>query len=238
MSTQPFAVFDIDGTLIRWQLYHSIVEELAKQGHIDQQEYQRIKTSRMTWKNRQHENTFSEYQSTLVEVFHDSLKQLPTDKFDIAIQNVFETYKDQVYTYTRDLIQDLKNQGYLLFAISGSHHEIVQLLAKYYGFDEAVGNSYDRKDGVFTGAHQFVVERKPELLHELIDKHQTTLENSIAVGDSGSDINMLELVQKPIAFNPDITLFKYAKTSGWSIVLERKNVIYKLERGDDRYILA
>ena len=32
---RPFAVFDIDGTLIRWQLYHSIADTLARLGHIE-----------------------------------------------------------------------------------------------------------------------------------------------------------------------------------------------------------
>ena len=26
---RPFAVFDIDGTIIRWQLYHALADELA-----------------------------------------------------------------------------------------------------------------------------------------------------------------------------------------------------------------
>ncbi len=29
--SQPFAVFDIDGTIIRWQLYHALADELAKE---------------------------------------------------------------------------------------------------------------------------------------------------------------------------------------------------------------
>ena len=39
-----FAVFDIDGTLIRWQLYHAIADELAKSGHIDAETYTVEKT--------------------------------------------------------------------------------------------------------------------------------------------------------------------------------------------------
>jgi phosphoserine phosphatase len=39
---------------------------------------------------------------------------------------------------------------------------------------------------------------------------------------------MLELVQRPIAFNPERELAKIAMKRGWPIVVERKNVVYKL----------
>jgi phosphoserine phosphatase len=39
---------------------------------------------------------------------------------------------------------------------------------------------------------------------------------------------MLELVERPIAFNPNKKLCAHAKKKGWEIVVERKDVIYKL----------
>jgi len=35
------------------------------------------------------------------------------------------------------------------------------------------------------------------------------------------------MVDKPIAFNPNSKLYRYAKRAGWKIVVERKDVIYK-----------
>ncbi|MBX4191162.1 hypothetical protein KW794_03685, partial [Candidatus Saccharibacteria bacterium] len=49
---RPFAVFDIDGTLIRWQLYHSTADTLARLGHIEPKLHQTIKDARMVWKRR------------------------------------------------------------------------------------------------------------------------------------------------------------------------------------------
>lgn len=235
---KKFAVFDIDGTLIRWQLYHGLVDQLAKEGHVSQDQHATIKNARMAWKNRHHDHTFSDYQSTLVKVFHDILHSLPADAFDRAIDTVFDTYKDQVYTYTRDLLKTLKQQGYTLFAISGSHHEIIKKLADYYGFDDAVGNEYQRDNNSFTGMHQYTVDNKPEILKKLVERHDVSWAESIAVGDSGSDASILELVERPIAFNPDQKLFAIAREHGWTIVIERKNVIYNLEQSDGRYLLV
>jgi phosphoserine phosphatase len=49
---------------------------------------------------------------------------------------------------------------------------------------------------------------------------------------------MLEMVENPIAFNPDESLLKIAEKAGWLIIIERKNIAYKLEKGQHGYTLA
>ena len=237
-SGRPFAVFDIDGTLIRWQLYHAIADGLAKRGQIDERSYQAIKDARMVWKRRAHSESFRAYQSRLVEIYEDMLRQLSTDDFARAVNGVFKEYKDQVYTYTRDLIQRLKKDGYWLFAISGSQIEIVAKIAKYYGFDEFVGTTYVQKAGKFTGEAIFAFDKKDKLLKDMVKKYGASWKGSVAVGDTVTDIAMLELVEKPIAFNPESRLFEHARKAGWKIVIERKNMVYELEREDGKYLLA
>ncbi len=235
---QKFAVFDIDGTVIRWQLYHAIVDELGKHGHLAPGQHERIRQARHTWKSRSHSSSFNEYEEAVIEIYHQALIDLDVYDYAKAIDTVFGTYKDQVYTYTRDLVRDLKIQGYLLFVISGSQHEIIQKLGDYYGFDDVIGTRYEQVDGHFTGHRDVVYGHKAELLQGLIEKHHLTLPGSIAVGDTASDIAMLELVEQPIAFNPSQELLVHAQTKGWPIVIERKNVIYKLEKSDGSYLLV
>jgi phosphoserine phosphatase len=63
----------------------------------------------------------------------------------------------------------------------------------------------------------------------VFDKHpELTREGSIAVGDTDGDIPLLESVERAICFNPNQTLYTQAKRRGWEIVVERKDVIYKL----------
>lgn len=235
---RPFAVFDIDGTLIRWQLYHAIVNELAKQGHLESKAFEKIHKSRMQWKSRSHSESFKEYEHALVGAYHAALTKLKVDDYLAAVDSVFEEYKDQVYTYTRDLLRALKADGYILFSISGSQQEVIQKLAEYYGFDEAVGNTYERKDGYFTGEHAHVVENKSKILAELVHRHKCSYEGSVGVGDSEGDIELLSSVETPLAFNPSRQLFDHAQSNGWKIVIERKNVAYELEPKNGSYILA
>ncbi len=235
---QPFAVFDIDGTLIRWQLYHAIADALVRLGFMSREEFEAVRQARMDWKKRIHQESFKNYEQRLVQAYEQVLTTLSTDQFEEATQAVFEEYKDQAYTYTRDLITDLKQRGYLLFAISNSQTEIVSKITEHYGFDDCVGSEYERKDGHFTGNVTVHLKDKDMVLKNLVKKHSASWKDSLAIGDSASDIPMLKIVDKPIAFNPEKKLFDDAKKNDWLIVVERKNVIYKLEPKNGTFTLA
>jgi HAD superfamily hydrolase (TIGR01490 family) len=233
-----FAVFDIDGTLIRWQLYHATVDQLAKNGLISSKLKNEISNLRLKWKKREHEISFKEYERGLVKIFDSIVTNINPDIFDKTVIEVVDRYKDQVYTYTRDFIKKLKEDGYFLLAISGSQKELVKLIAEYYGFDDWAGSTYERQDNVFTGKKNVISKDKASVLNGFIKKHNLSFNDSYGFGDTESDTAFLEMVDRPIAFNPEINLYKYAKQNGWKIVIERKNVIYKLEPQNGRYILA
>lgn len=226
--SKPFAVFDIDGTLIRWQLYHAIVHKLGKAGQLLAGDFEAINTARMEWKNRRDSDGFHAYEELLVEKFKAALPQIDPAVYDSIVREVFGEYKDQIFTYTRDLVAELKGKGYLLFAISGSPQEVIELLAKHHGFDDATGGSFERKNDHFTGAYTTPIFDKKAALDALVKKHGATYDESYGVGDSASDAAMLEVVTHPIAFSPDQNLYRIAKEHGWPIVVERKNVIYEL----------
>jgi HAD superfamily hydrolase (TIGR01490 family) len=235
--TKKFAVFDIDGTLVRWQLYHAITHELGKLGYLPEGSLEQLHEMRMEWKNRNNQDAYHRYETAMVDVFQDALPNIPVDSYHSAVDAVFATYKDQVYTYTRDLIGQLKSDGYRLFAISGSPQEILEKIGEHYGFDDVVGPRYEQKDNAFTGQIALTHTRKGEILQELIGQHGLSWQGSIAVGDSPSDIAMLELVEKPIAFNPTKDLYELAIQKKWPIVVERKNVVYQLTAEDGIYRL-
>lgn len=234
-TQRPFAVFDIDGTLIRWQLYHAIVETVAKSSPKTRET---IKQLRKPWKNRSSQDAFKVYEQELIKIFWSLTKELSSDEFARAVDKVFDEYKDQVYTYTRDLIKELKRKDYLLFAISGSHTEIVERVAEYYGFDDFIGTAFEQKEGRFTGKLRPGAHNKHLSLKKLMERHTAGFKDSLGVGDSKNDAAFLEMVEQPIAFNPDRELFDIARKKSWKIVIERKNVVFELESKHGEYILA
>jgi len=236
---RPFAVFDIDGTLIRWQLYHALADELARQGQLDADQFERVRETRMSWKTRSSSDAFNTYEQTLVELVDEGISGITVSDLQAACRKVINEYKDQVYTYTRDLIEDLKSKNCLIFAISASQLEIIQMLAEYYELDDYGGSIYAvDNSGHFTGEKTVLRSaEKPKYLEKLVERNNASWQGSIAVGDSESDIPMLEKVEQPIAFNPTAKLFEHAKKNNWQIVVERKNMIYHLESDNGSYKL-
>jgi HAD superfamily hydrolase (TIGR01490 family) len=232
---RPFAVFDLDGTLVRWQLYHSVFDHLAHLQLIDSALYGEVKAARLSWKKRR--SDFRAYEMVLIKAYESVLLTLTPQQMSQAVEAAFEEHKEQVYTYTKGLIADLKARDYVLLAISGSHHEIVERIAQHYGFDDWAGTIYHTKAGVYTGTYTFPAHQKDQALQSFTQKHNLSLQGSIAVGDSEGDIPMLEMVESPIAFNPSKLLYDHARKNGWQIVLERKNVVYKLTPQNHTYQL-
>ncbi|MEK7603403.1 MAG: HAD family phosphatase [Patescibacteria group bacterium] len=236
--SSKFAVFDIDGTLIRWQLYHAVVDRMAKLGHLGLDAHEKLHIERMKWKRRESPGAFLEYEQFLVKLYESVLDKLDPRVFDRIAREIAYEYKDQVYTYTKNLLNKLKQKGYFCLAISGSHHELVGLVAKDHGFDDWIGSIYHRAAGKFTGNKQVSSHDKASTLKSLIKKHQLNLKNSYAVGDTASDVGMLAMVENPIAFNPNSELLDHAKNNGWPLVIERKNVVYELKYLGGKYQLA
>ena len=233
-----FAVFDIDGTLIRWQLFHTVVNRLAKAGCLGSEASKIIKQDMMTWKTRQNNDAFHDYEHQLVKIYHQQLTNIKLTIFDKIIDEVFEEYKDQTYIYTKNLAKALKDEGYKLFIVSGSQVELVIKIARYYGFDDYVGMEYQRGEKNFTGKIITNSIDKELALKNLITKHNVITKGSLAIGDTKSDIPMLRLVDQPIAFNPNQILYDEAIKNSWQIVVERKNVTYQLRQINGQYVLG
>lgn len=237
--SSKFAVFDIDGTVMRRQLYHKLVDKLAKQGALGAEAPQMLEEAEKSWKRRKlSEVSFQEYDDILVNVYENALQNISLEVFDSLAVKVIEEYRDHSYIYTTDLLRRLKSDGYKLFIISGSHTELIEQIGKYYDFDDWMGTSYERSDKGFTGNVAISTLDKSKCLRQLIERNNVSLASSVGIGDTSSDIPMLEMVENPIAFNPDQKLFKTARDRAWKIVIERKNVVYELESKDGRYELT
>ncbi|MDR0591573.1 MAG: HAD family phosphatase [Candidatus Nomurabacteria bacterium] len=230
--SQKFAVFDVDGTLIRWQLYHAVVNRLARKGELGDSAYKKLKAARNRWKKREQVESFRDYEVELVHLWLDSMAQVSYTAYLEAVEETISEYVDQAYSYTRSLIKQLKADGYFLLTISASPEELVAKTAEHYGFDDYVAAQFERDGDKFTGQVVTPFYNKAERLQEMVKKHGLSWKESVAVGDTASDIQLLELVEKPIAFNPNGALAAKAIKRNWPVIVERKNVVYELKPGE------
>lgn len=223
------AVFDLDGTFFRWQLFYELQLELVDEGFFTPEQSKNIRDSFYNWQSRT--GSFRDFEHIAVTAMDERMPLMTVDYLEEAAKRVIARSSHKVYQYTRELAASLKKDDYHLLAISGSQQEIAEPFSKLYGFDECIGCLYERKDGKYTG----VILRRPygqkaRILQEYVDAHGLSLENSVGIGDSKGDIDMLELVDRPIAFNPSEELLELALAKGWEVVIERKNIAYHLEK--------
>jgi len=235
---RKFAVFDIDGTIIRTALFLQIVDELIARGHLDTRLGAHLNEKLEAYQSRAHQTAFQEYNESAVRVLFDNLQYLKEVDYRAAADTVVAQSHRRVYVYTRELIKQLKEGGYFLIALSGSEQYTIERFTQHYGFDLVIGDHYLTRNGHFTGEINSVFHDKGAALKRIVEEHGLDWKQSLGIGDSYGDTKMLDLVARPIAFNPEAELFEHASSKGWEIVIERKNVIYRLEPQGGTYVLA
>lgn len=228
-AKRPVAVFDIDGTIFRSSLVVELVERLIAREVFPEEARKSYAPALEDWKRRQ--GDYSKYVKKVVEAFAKYAKGVPYgDAADIAGE-IIEEKKDHVYRYTRDLAKELKRRGFFLLAVSHSPKFIVDGFGYELGFDKTYGTFYETgASNRFTGAieDEDVIMNKAAVLTRAVKKGGLTLDGSVGVGDTESDIPMLEMVERAIAFNPNKKLYEHAKRRLWEVIVERKDVIYEL----------
>lgn len=232
------AFFDIDGTIFRNSLMIQHFQKLVNFEVIDPAIwYTKIKKVYMEWESRF--GDFDQYLETTAAVYIEELKGISKDYIEFIAAHVIEANGDMVYKFSRDQIEWHKNQGHKIFFISGSPDFLVSKMAEKYGVDEYRGTLYyTDEENKFTGQikKMWNSANKKIVLDELIEKYQVDLENSYAYGDTTGDLSMLKMVGNPVAINPNKELLKVIKEDEKlgekaSIIVERKDVIYKLDSG-------
>jgi HAD superfamily hydrolase (TIGR01490 family) len=227
---RPVAFFDIDGTVFRSSLLIQLVEQLISEEVFPPEAALRYETELQEWRGR--EGSYQNYIDAVVDTFLQYIKGVHYGVFAEIGQHVVAEQSKYVYRYTRDLIVELKQQGYYIVAISQSPKTILDEFCGRYGFDKVYGRIYeigpqDCFTGIITDEH--LIQNKAQIVKRVFDRHpELSIERSLAVGDTDGDITLLEAVAEPICFNPNQALYTYAKRAGWKIVVERKDVIYHL----------
>ena len=228
--SKPVAFFDIDGTVFRSSLLIELVKELiaaevfpADAAVMYEEDYQ-------AWKNR--EGTYEAYIKSMIQCYVEHIRGVHYGELADIGRAMVATQSKYVYRYTRDLIKELKADGYYVVAISQSPKTILDEFCTAYGFDKVYGRIYetgpqDRFTGEMIDVH--LIENKANIVARVLEKEPVTAEGSIGVGDTEGDIPLLESVERPICFNPNQRLYEHAKRNSWEVKVERKDVIYTIQ---------
>jgi len=236
---RQFAVFDIDGTIARTSLLQQLVRVLVSRGKIDIGPAQQIENLLHDFRQRIADDDFGDYMKQAVDIMFNAMpKGMSIEEYNEIIDVVVKMSLSHTYVYTRQLIQTLRRNNFFLISISGSELRIVSTFSKALGFDAWVGQVQYLDDGKkLTGEVRPLGQPKDRILNTLINKFDLDTKGSLAVGDTSSDVPILNMVENPIVFNPNQALFKTARDNSWMVVLERKDMVYGMAFENGQYVL-
>jgi HAD superfamily hydrolase (TIGR01490 family) len=223
------AFFDIDGTIFRSSLLIELVEALVERGIFSHEVHELYQKEKDAWQNRA--GAYETYINAVIRAFLIHIKGVHYGAFADIGKEVVAKHERHVYRFTRDLLTTLARDGYYLVAISQSPKTILDSFCKQYGFHKVYGRMYETgPQDLFTGVvvDEHLIENKANIVRRVASQGNFSLEDAIGVGDTEGDIPLLELVGRPLCFNPNKSLYQEARRNGWRIVVERKDVIYEV----------
>jgi len=229
MNKRKVAFFDVDGTIFRSSLLIQVTDRLIETGAFPEPARREYADLEAKWLDRK--GDYEAYIMAVVAAFMKHIKGISYSVLADVAEEIGNEQKSRIYQFTRDLVRDLRRKKYYLVAISQSPKTVLEPFCKAMGFNKTYGRLYELgPTNKFTGEvlDLHLIANKANIVKRVVEKENLTLEGSIAVGDTEGDIPMLELVERPICFNPNQKLYKWAKRNKAEIVVERKDVIYKL----------
>ena len=176
-------LFDVDSTLIKQEVIDLLAD---KSGHG--REVQQITARAMKG-----EIDFSQALSKRVSL----LEGLPESVFDEVLSQIsFAEGFDELFSY-------LRKNGFLVGAVSGGFHNVLDKLFAQLQLDFLKANVLEVVDGRLTGKITSApVDRvaKARALREFAALHNIELENTVAVGDGANDIDMIEIAGLGVSY--------------------------------------
>lgn len=238
------AFFDIDGTVMRESIMLKHFNKLVKYGIIDEEAYlKNLKAKYEAYEKRY--GDYDDFISEMGNVYKDKLKGIHKSLIIETAKQVIKEGGDMVYAYTRDRIKYHKEQGHKVFFVSGSPEYLVEMLGQMYDVDDTQGTEYVfNEDGTFSGeiSQMWDSNSKQREILRLVEKHNIDVDKSYAYGDTNGDYSMLKTMRYPTAINPSKRFLKKINEDEslrqkTDIIVERKDVIYKLKPEVEQYNL-
>ncbi|CAN5299854.1 hypothetical protein BH20ACI1_BH20ACI1_16180 [soil metagenome] len=216
---QAAAFYDLEGTLVRTNLVHTLGFYAQRQQGL----FQTIKKSAATLAKLPLFGAADFYSRNVFnELFFQSYKGESEDRLRFFSEELFEeVLKPAVFDGTPELITASKKIGQKQIVITGALDFTIEKLMNHLGIDEFKANRLEFVNGYATGRilpPVMASATKAKWMREYSEKNDINLSESYAYSDSISDLPMLSIVGHPVAVNPDFRLKQTAIQHDWAIL--------------------
>ena len=211
------ALFDLDNTLLAGDSEHAWGEFLIEIGAVDEEEFR-----------AENDRLYEEYLAGTLDIYESIRFQLgplmehPPETLR-RWQNEFmrSRIEPMITQAAVDLVEEHRGSGDELAIITASNSFVTRPIADRFGVRELLAIELERIYGCYTGrvlGTPTFQEGKVLRLQEWIKGNCRTLEGSHFYSDSHNDLPLLQLVDHPVAVDPDPVLRARAEEAGWPIL--------------------
>lgn len=211
------AIFDLDNTLLAgdsdylWGLF------LAEQGIVDRDYYER--------ENERFYREYKEGQLDIHEFMRFSLRVLRDHDREALLEwrarFLTEKIEPIVLAAALALVERHRAAGDTLMIITATNAFVTAPIADRFGIPHLIASIPEEQAGRFTGEVVGIPsfqQGKVERLRHWLTEQGGDLRGSHFYSDSHNDIPLLELVERPVAVDPDERLARHARAKGWPII--------------------
>ena len=120
-----------------------------------------------------------------------------------------------------ELLARHRTKGDTLLIITATNRFITAPIAERLGVDHLIAVNPEVKEGRYTGRVSGIPsyrEGKVTRLEKWLEDQDLTMEGAWFYSDSHNDLPLLEIVEHPVAVDPDDTLREIAKERQWRIM--------------------
>ena len=215
------AIFDLDNTLLAGDSDYLWGQFLSETGAVDGEAYE-----------RENLRFFRQYQAgelDIHEFLRFSLRPLKenTPRLLQRWREAFlQTKIDPIITQASlDLVDRHRRAGDTLMIITATNTFVTAPIAERLGIDHLIATNPEMKNGRYTGEVDGIPsfrEGKVERLRIWLEEHAQDLKGSSFYSDSHNDIPLLDIVDNPVAVDPDDELAAYAAARNWPVISLRR----------------
>jgi len=215
------AIFDLDNTLIADDSDYLWGQFLVDQHIVNKELYEKA--------NIKFYDDYKNGTLDIVEFLHFSLQPLanndPEQLYQWRDQFIQTIIKPILLKPAQELIAHHKDKGDTLLVITATNRFVTEPIVDLYGIENLLATTPEFLDGKFTGRFNGIPcfqEGKVKLLEEWLKTSTETLQGSWFYSDSHNDLPLLNLVDNPVAVDPDEKLTLFASNNNWPIISLRQ----------------
>jgi|TARA_R100001369_G_scaffold8185_2_gene19926 HAD superfamily hydrolase (TIGR01490 family) len=211
------AIFDLDNTLLSIDSDHAWGEFLLEQGAVDPVAYREANERFMADYNAGTLDMAAFLEMALKPLADNSPEQLSAWHQQFMASKI----EPNILPKAEELLARHRTKGDTLLIITATNRFITAPIAERLGVDHLIAVNPEVKEGRYTGRVSGIPsyrEGKVTRLEKWLEDQDLTMEGAWFYSDSHNDLPLLEIVEHPVAVDPDDTLREIAKERQWRIM--------------------